>query len=221
MRTVMCLQPEQTRTPRRRRPISLRSPLSLLLGSGSGAQSPSPGVPKEPSDTLTGDSPWPGTMARCSSDSRSPRAGFGGDRHGPTRSGHMCWGEAEGRGCQLGSPTSSCGRRAAGRRHSGRGSGHTWRSPGPSQGRGQAKDALGWTAPHPQPRPLPLVAGERGNLMPGVPRSPKMPLRLYWGLRPSLLPQTEQESTLSPPLSHQGPRPGHARRAFCRLPLSS
>lgn len=39
---------------------------------------------------------------KCSSGSRSPRAGFGGDRHGPARSGHMCWGKAEGDGGQLG-----------------------------------------------------------------------------------------------------------------------
>ena len=51
------------------------------------------------------DSPWPGRMARCSSGSRSPQAGFGGDRHGPIHSGHMCWGKAEGTvGASWGSP---------------------------------------------------------------------------------------------------------------------
>lgn len=75
--------------------VSLCTSLILLCGSrlccqarGSESQ---PRGPLESQVTLQmGDSPWPGRMARCSSGSQSPRAVFGGDRHGPAHSGHMC-----------------------------------------------------------------------------------------------------------------------------------
>lgn len=116
------------------------------------------------------DSPWPGRMARCSSGSRSPRAGFGGDRPGPVRSGHRCWGKAEG------TVGASWGSRAPLRQ-----GGCSSQEEAPRAGGAGELGQL----------------HARGAKAP-PPKAPKMPLLLYWGPQTqSPLPPPKQESTLS------------------------
>lgn len=115
----------------------------------------------------------------------------------------------------------------------------TWHPlPGPSfpQAQGQAKGrerqpqkSLGWTLKPSWTPPHLLFApvGQESlvNFMSGVPKpyslQPSKKASPPRALRPSYLFPQLIRSPLSPPLGHQVPRLGHARRAFGPAPLSS